>query len=122
MPDGKAQALLHVLGRETGLPTVVARKTVKAYMAEPILSVPVQSVTTAAPQFLYLDGPSQQDLRDSYVIIVDDVISTGGTLSAMKSLAVAAGAKVIGVMAVFTEGTARPDVISLGHLPLFADP
>ena len=37
MPDGKAQALLHVLGRRTGLPTLIAKKEQKPYMAEPVL-------------------------------------------------------------------------------------
>ena len=37
MPDGKAQALLHELGRTSGLPTIVAKKEKKPYMLEPVL-------------------------------------------------------------------------------------
>jgi hypothetical protein len=37
MPDGKAQALLHVVGRATGLPTVVAKKEIKSYMLKPVV-------------------------------------------------------------------------------------
>lgn len=119
MPDGKAQALLHVLGRLSGLPTVVARKERKPYMAEPVLSVTVQSITTRREQSLYLGADDVARIRGQKVVMVDDVVSTGGTLVAMRELLVSAQADLIGVMAAFTEGDRRPDVIALGHLSLF---
>lgn len=119
MPDGKAQALLHVLGRITELPTVVARKSIKSYMRTPILSVSVQSITTKEPQSLHLDYDARNKIKGRKVLIVDDVVSTGGTLDATKVLLQEAGATLAGVMAVFTEGARRDDVIALGHLPVF---
>jgi len=53
------------------------------------------------------------------VVMVDDVVSTGGTLEAVMELLERVGGKLHGVMAVFSEGTPRSDVITLGHLPLF---
>ena len=50
MPDGKATALLHVMGRITGLPTFVARKEKKPYMAEPVRTVTYRSITTDRSQ------------------------------------------------------------------------
>ena len=120
-PGGKADALLHVLGRESGLPTFVARKEHKPYMLEPVLRVPVNSITggNARERYLHLGADAAEALRGRRVAIVDDVVSTGGTLTAMRELMKLAGAEVVAVMAVFTEGTPREDVISLGHLPLF---
>ena len=57
------------------------------------------------------------------VVLLDDVISTGSTLQGLRMLINKADAKIVGEMAVFTEGP--PDdwsqVIALGHLPIFTD-
>jgi adenine phosphoribosyltransferase len=119
MPDGKAQALLHVMGRESGLPTFVARKERKPYMGERVLSVEVKSITTARVQSLHLSEDDVQALKGKRVAIVDDVVSSGGTLDAVKELLAKAGAEHVATLAVFTEGKPREDVIALGHLPLF---
>lgn len=119
MPDGKAQALLHVLGRISKLPTLVARKERKPYLAEPVLRVQVKSITTNKEQALYLGADDAALLKGKRIAIVDDVVSTGSTLSAMKKLLEEAGAELVAIMAAFTEGTPRTDVIALGHLPLF---
>lgn len=119
MPDGKAQALLHVIGRKSGLPTFVARKERKPYMGENVISVSVKSITTNRLQTLHLSEDDGDSLRGKRVAFVDDVVSSGGTLEALKVLAAKAGAVHVATLAVFTEGSPREDVISLGHLPLF---
>lgn len=119
MPDGKAQALLHVMGRISKLPTIVARKEKKPYMAEPVLDVRVKSITTSREQALYLGADDVARLVGKKVVVVDDVVSSGGTLLALEKLLAAAGAELTGVMAAFTEGEPKTNVIALGHLPLF---
>ena len=119
MPDGKATALLHVLGRETGLPTYVARKEKKPYMAEPVVEVSVKSITTGRVQHLFLGAEDAEALAEKTVAVVDDVVSSGGTLKAMSTLLTLVSARYASTLAVFTEDTERDDVISLGHLPLF---
>jgi len=119
MPDGKAVALLHVMGRESGLPTFVARKEKKPYMAEPVSRIAYRSITTDREQALFLSADDAVRLSGKKALIVDDVVSTGGTLDAMRSLMAAVGAEVAGVAAVLTEGGSRPDVDALGDLPLF---
>lgn len=119
MPDGKAQALLHVVGRESKLPTIVARKERKPYLAAPVVEVVVKSITTQREQRLVLGADDAQRLRGRKVVMVDDVVSTGGTLSSISQLVEAAGGHLHGVMAIFTEGDVRSDVTTLGHLPLF---
>ena len=56
------------------------------------------------------------------VLLLDDVISTGGSMTALRSLAEKVGGHVIGQAAVLAEGNAvkREDIIFLAELPLFA--
>ncbi|TFU17200.1 phosphoribosyltransferase family protein [Thermus tengchongensis] len=117
-PEVKAVPLAHALSRITGKPYVVARKTEKPYMINPV-SRQVLSITTGKPQLLVLDGADIPLIRGHKVAIVDDVVSTGSTLSGLRELIESVGGQVVAVLAVFTEGTPRQDVIALGHLPLF---
>ncbi|HET8986011.1 MAG TPA: phosphoribosyltransferase family protein, partial [Trueperaceae bacterium] len=117
-PEVKAVPLAHAMSVRTGLPYVVARKTEKPYMIDPV-SRTVVSITTGKPQLLVLDGTDIAKLKGSRVVIVDDVVSTGNTLDGLKDLLVEVGANVVGTLVVFTEGESRDDVTSLGHLPLF---
>lgn len=117
-PEVKAVPLAHALSRITGIPYVVARKTEKPYMINPI-SREVLSITTGKPQLLVLDGADVPLIKGRKVAIVDDVVSTGSTLKGLRELIEDVGGEVVAVLAVFTEGTPRQDVIALGHLPLF---
>ncbi|WP_273106091.1 phosphoribosyltransferase family protein [Thermus antranikianii] len=117
-PEVKAVPLAHALSRITKKPYVVARKTEKPYMINPV-SRQVLSITTGKPQLLVLDGADIPLIRGRKVAIVDDVVSTGSTLSGLRELIESVGGQVVAVLAVFTEGTPRQDVIALGHLPLF---
>jgi len=120
MPDGKALALAHVMQRELDfIPTVIARKRRVSYMREPVLDMTAVSITTQSPHRFFLGADEVEKLRGKEVVIVDDVVSTGGTLMALQALLEKAGAKVIGVMAVGTEGDPRSDVIALHHFPVF---
>ena len=117
-PEVKAVPLAHALSRLTGKPYVVARKTEKPYMISPV-SRTVISITTGKPQLLVLDGTDVPLIKGKKVAIVDDVVSTGSTLKGLSDLITDVGGQVAAVMAVFTEGSPREDVIALGHLPLF---
>ena len=54
-------------------------------------------------------------------MIVDDVISTGGSLQSLENLVKLAGGNIVGKMTVLAEGdaTEREDIIYLEKLPLF---
>ncbi len=117
-PEVKAVPLTHALSVRSGLPYVVARKTVKPYMVGAV-SREVLSITTGKPQLLVLDGADAERLKGKRVAIVDDVVSTGGTLDGLKEMLKGVGAEVVATLVVFTEGEARDDVIAVGHLPLF---
>ena len=80
------------------------------------------SITTAGTQKLYMDGADARKMAGKRILIIDDVISTGGSLHAVENLVKQAGGIVVGKMAVLAEGeaAARHDITYLGHLPLFA--
>ena len=100
---------------------VTARKSVKAYMEDPIW-VEDESITTMGKQRLYLMNTDIERIEGRNVLLLDDVISTGGSMTALRSLAEKAGGHVIGQAAVLAEGSAvkREDIIFLAELPLFA--
>ena len=99
---------------------IVARKSVKAYMEDPIC-VEDESITTMGKQRLYLSQDDVDLIRGRKVLLVDDVISTGGSMKAMKEITEKAGGRVIGEAAILAEGDAakREDIIFLAPLPLF---
>ena len=59
--------------------------------------------------------------RGKRVLIVDDVISTGESLTAIETLVRKAGGNIVGRACVLAEGDAakREDIIFLEPLPLF---
>ena len=62
------------------------------------------SITTGAPQTLYLDEKDLELIQGKKVVLLDDVISTGSTLQGMRLVVSKAGAAVAAECAIFTEG------------------
>ena len=97
--EAKSIPLIHEMARQSGAAKYfIARKGAKAYM------------------------PDDADLiRGKRILIMDDVISTGGSLKAMEALVQEAGGVVTGKVAVLAEGDAadRTDIKFLKKLPLF---
>ena len=118
-PEVKAVPLAHAISVRTGIPYVVARKTEKPYMVNAVTKS-VLSITTGKPQDLVIDGANISQLKDKKVGIIDDVVSTGGTLTSLTELLEEIGAEVSATLVVLTEGDERDNVIALGHLPLYA--
>lgn len=118
--ESKGIPLGYEMARQSGKPYVVARKSVKLYMSEP-LSVTVRSITTASEQTLYLSAEKAELIKGKKVLIVDDVISTGESLKALEKLTECAGGIISAKAAVLAEGEAadRTDIIFLEKLPLF---
>ena len=99
---------------------IVARKSIKAYMEEPI-EIEVNSITTTNFQKLYLNNQDAKKIKGKRVALVDDVISTGQSLKALERLVEKAGGKVLAKAAILAEGDAkdRKDIIFLEALPTF---
>ena len=92
----------------------------KVYMRNP-LEVDVTSITTKNEQHLFLGESETALLKDKRVLIIDDVISTGESLAAVRKLVEEAGGKEAAACAFLAEGDAadRKDIIFLEKLPLF---
>lgn len=119
--ESKGIPLIHAMCRLSGKNRyILARKSVKLYMRD-VVKCEVQSITTAAKQTLYINGDDAEYMKGKRVLIVDDVISTGGSLLALESLVEQSGGQIVGKMAILAEGDAieRHDIICLGKLPLF---
>ena len=104
--ETKGIPLAEAMARKMGLQHyVVARKSVKAYMENPFI----------------VEDESIARIRGHKILLVDDVISTGGSLKALENLAEQAGGQIVGKCAVLAEGDAinRGDIIYLEELPLF---
>ena len=117
--ESKGIPLGYEMSRQSGKNYIVARKSVKLYMTNPI-SVEVQSITTAAKQTLFLSEEDVNRIKGKRVLIADDVISTGESLNSIIALVEKAGGNIVGKSAVLAEGDAadRDDIIFLEKLPL----
>ena len=119
--EAKGIPLGHEMARQAGMKKhFVARKSVKNYMPNPI-SVDDESITTNGLQKLYLGGDDAALIKGKRILLVDDVISTGGSLRAMEALVKIAGGTVAGKIAALAEGDAanRDDIKFLEQIPLF---
>lgn len=119
--EAKSIPLIHEMARQSGAQKYfIARKGPKVYMPDPIY-VDDKSITTLSIQRLYLGRDDAELIRGKKILVVDDVISTGGSLKAMEELIEKAGGTVTGRMAVLAEGGAaeRHDIKYLAPLPLF---
>ena len=95
------------------IPLVIIRKRKYGLPNE----VEISQVTGYSRSQLYLNGINRGDR----VIVVDDVISTGGSLHALETLVNKSKGTVVARAAVLAEGDAadRKDIIYLEPLPLF---
>jgi adenine phosphoribosyltransferase len=120
--ESKSIPLAYALSVETKKPYVILRKDYKPYMGN-ALKHETLSITTGKTQTLYLDEKDLNLMKGKDVVIVDDVISTGSTLEAMRDLVNLSGGKIAGEAAIFTEGDEAQwaGIIALGHLPVFCD-
>lgn len=119
-PEAKSIPIAYEMARQTGKTYIIARKGMKVYMRNP-LEVKVTSITTQHEQHLFLGESETALLKDKRVLIVDDVISTGESLAAVRELVKKAGGKEAAACAFLAEGDAadRDDIVYLEKLPLF---
>ncbi|KRL06437.1 MAG: phosphoribosyltransferase family protein [Liquorilactobacillus hordei] len=112
-----AQELSYCMGKKR---YIVLRKKVKDYMKNPrVLSV--NAITSSQDQVLVLDGEDAQIIAGKKILLLDDVISSGGSMITAKKLVEDAGGQVILQAAILAEGEAseRKDILYLERLPLF---
>lgn len=121
--EAKSIALAYELSRRLQHSRfVVARKSLKTYMGDHV-SQKVRSITTEKDQELVLTKEEMSSLAGKRVCLLDDVISTGGTLKALEALVARARATIACRAAVWKEGPwyKGSGVVYLDTLPVFTD-
>ena len=92
------------------------------------LSVTVKSITSQGEQNLLLDKAAVPLLKGRRVVVVDDVVASGGSLKGALELVRKAGGNVVGAGVILTEGWEWKEilgeddanlVVALGHIPQF---
>lgn len=120
-PEAKAIPLIYEMSRQSGADYYfLARKQAKAYMSG-VFETDVKTITTEGVQKLVIDQKDAELMCGKRILLLDDVISTGGAIRAVESLVKQAGGIVAGKMCILAEGDSyyREDIISLAKLPLF---
>ncbi len=120
--ESKGLQLTHCAARELGQRYyAVARKSKKLYMQDGIEVEIESSITTGKAQKLYLSKHDVDLIAGKKVGIVDDVVSTGASLSGLEALVEKAGGIIHKKAFVLAEGEAadREDVLYLATIPVF---
>lgn len=129
VPEAGAIPLAHSLARQARKDYLVIRKEPRPYMEQPIVES-INSITYQGKQKLVLDARDIPKIKGKKVLIVDDVVSTGGTLKGLAQLVSKCESRLSGIATIFLEGATTADsleahygcpVVTLGYLPLFAD-
>ncbi len=117
--ETKGIPLTHAIATVAGLkPYVVCRRQIRPFMLSPLV-VRYRPITARTEEELYMDNRDAQKVRGRRVGIIDDIISTGATLEAMRNLIRQAGGDVTATAVLHLEGAEREGVRHLGILPVF---
>lgn len=122
--ESKGLQLTHCIARELGQRYyAVARKSKKLYMQDGIDVAIESSITTGKEQRLYLSKHDVDLIKGKKVGIVDDVVSTGASLTGLEAIVEKAGGIVHKKAFVLAEGDAqyRPDILFLKTIPIITD-
>lgn len=118
-PETKVVPLLQEMSVLLELPRyVVCRKGIHGYMVNPVVVEPID-MRNRRVRSMAIDGKDVLYLNGKRVLIVDDVVFTGGSIGAVKELMGKIRAEVVGVAAVFRQGEKyQGDLIFLAKLPV----
>jgi adenine/guanine phosphoribosyltransferase-like PRPP-binding protein len=105
---------------------LVLQKTPKIHLGDALVE-PLTSITTDSAQVLRLDRARLPAIDGKRVVLVDDVIASGGSIAAGCRLLRTGGANVVGIGALLVEGSAWTEALgddaalvrSLGSIPGF---
>ncbi|MEU3269687.1 phosphoribosyltransferase family protein [Saccharomonospora sp. NPDC006951] len=105
---------------------LILQKSKKVHLRDALRET-VESITSDGEQALLLDRARIPDVEGKRVVFVDDVISTGASVLAALRLLDRAGAEVVAIGALLTEGEdwrgalgERANLVrTLGSIPLF---
>jgi adenine phosphoribosyltransferase len=110
--------LVHNLAQLTNLAYEVARKRRRPYMNDPLIQE-VASMTLGVGETLWLDPSRAANLKGKQVVIVLDVVASGGTVQALERLVTRSGGMVCARVAAFSQGKPKIDLQVAQELPIF---
>jgi adenine phosphoribosyltransferase len=110
--------LVHDLANVSKLPYEVARKRRRPYMNDPLIQE-VASMTLGVGETLWLDKNRAENLKGKQVVIVLDVVASGGTIQALERLILRSGGKVCARVAAFSQGKPKLELQVAHELPIF---
>jgi len=108
--------LTHELASARGIDYVVARKRRRPYMVDPIIQE-VDSLTLGAGEVLWLDRRYVEKMLNKSVVLVMDVVASGGTMKALEKMVNRAGGRVIARVAGFRQGKSDLEIATVAELP-----
>ncbi len=116
---GLCQALSTLMGNDAYLEL---RKSKKPFMVDPV-GVEVKSITTNSKQELWIGKEKYLAFQGKKLCFLDDVVSTGGTISAVLQLAEKIGIEISVIACALTEGGMRSEckgipLVALDNIPL----
>ena len=119
-PEAKAIPLVHSIARRLEKDYVIARKSVKGYMNDPMIEK-VQSITTIGAQTLVLDRCDVKKIEGKKVCIIDDVVSTGGSIIGLQNMLETIDCNIVCKATILLEeaGYDKDDLVYLEKLPIF---
>ena len=119
-PEAKAIPLVHTIARRLEKDYVIARKSVKGYMDNHMIEK-VQSITTIGAQTLVLDRCDVEKLEGKKVCIIDDVVSTGGSIIGLQNMLETIDCNIVCKATILLEeaGYDKDDLVYLEKLPIF---
>jgi len=111
-------------------PNYVSLSFTEKFWFDPNLSVETSSITSGAGKRLHFDPMLKNRVEDKRVVIVDDVVCTGGSLVPAAKLVEMAGGRIVGAGVVLTEGhdwegaltetdLSVSELVFVGHIPMF---
>ena len=102
--------LATALSLDLNIPFTIIRKREYGLPGE----VSVEQVTGYSKSKMYINGLKKGDT----VILVDDVLSTGGTLKAVLTVLNTMGVTVKGVFIAIYKGTCREEIVKMFGIPI----
>ena len=104
----------HSVAKKLGLSRYVPLGYSRKFWYEDELSMPVLSITSPLkPKIVYIDPKLVERCAGKRVLIVDDVISTGGTAAAVITLLEKVGADIQGLVTAIIEGNVWKEKLEL---------
>lgn len=118
-PEIKIVPFVHHLAKRFGHKRyVILRKSVRGYMISPTQRMPENYLPKHVKKMV-ISEQDREFLQGKNVVLIDDVVSTGATMTMLEHFMSEIGASVIARCSIFKQGELyHKPLFSLAHLPM----